>query len=564
MRRDVSCDRYLELATPGQHWSMDSQLNPISDSASADFSELPLVSLPNANELEADAQDTQLTAGPVETSDPIEPSMGDTFLSSVILLLGMTVAQKMIGFVRTIVVCRLLPPEEMGLWSMVQTTIATVLPIVLLSIPACFGRYFEFYRGRQQLQSFLKQAATLCTGLLVSGVVLLLVFRRPVAALTMGAPDLAQMIVYSATALVPFAVFCFLTEMLTALRYSRLTTIGHFINGCCLAILSITLLFTYERTAVAMLMAFAIAHLLALLWIASRLRPVLKTVPTDRQRLTFMATWTGLAPVILLFWFNDFMTNMFNMSDRYMLVNLIPGENSEVLRQIGNYESGHVIPVLFAAVTSLVAKTLMPYLANAWEKGQQNLVSQQTNLSLKLINAVTILAGLAFLPMSGFVFDTIFQGKYDGGSQVLPFVVFFYVGSGFTALIMNYFWCAHRAPWAVLALVLGVAINMAVNFALVPSLGIVGAAVGTVFGISCQVTALWTMAIWFGLRPDRGTVLIAIASSLLLLDPAYCWIWMGVLVGVVLLPGTLSVEDRQVLTGAYRSVQQRLPLWTKD
>lgn len=553
---------------------MDSQLNSAAEASADSTGNFPVV--PTAGgELPGASRDTKssrmttspdresLTADGVSSEFPVNtanssPTAGETFLSSVVLLLGMTIAQKLIGFIRTIVVCRLLSPEEMGLWSMVQTTIATVSPILLLSIPACFGRYFEYYRGRHQLQAFLRQATALCAMLLATGVLLLILFREPVAQLTLGSRALSWMIVYASVALIPFAVFCFLTETLTALRYSRLTTFGHFINGVTLAVVSIGLLFTVQKTAQVMLLAFGSAHLIALLWLLPRLGPVVSSVPNDRQRLSFAATWKGLVPIILLFWFNDFMTNMFNLSDRFMLVNLIPGTTEEVMRQIGHYESGHIIPVLFAAVTILIAKTLMPYLAQAWEKGDRVAVGLQTNLSLKLVNALTILAGLCFLPLSGFVFNTIFQGKYDGGSTVLPYVVYFYVGSGFTALIMNYFWCAHRAPWAVLALVLGVAINVSINAMLVPDMGIVGAAIGTVFGISCQVLVLWLMAIGFGLQVDRGTILIALSSGLLLLDPVWAPLWCLLVMGVLLLPGTLNQDDRQILHQAWQSGLSRL------
>ena len=217
---------------------MDSQLGSFMSQGTPDQLVAPVVGPPIANQEDAlhsdpnsDVVATANTGGvpddqPLTTSNATPSltdentgteseslgALGDTFLSSVVLLLGMTVAQKAIGFLRTIIVCRLLPPEEMGMWAMLQTTIATILPILLLSIPACFGRYFEFYRGRQQLRAFLRQATLLCSGLLVAGIGLLVLLRQPIAGLTLGSTELGMMIVASAIALVPFAIFCFLCQ----------------------------------------------------------------------------------------------------------------------------------------------------------------------------------------------------------------------------------------------------------------------------------------------------------------------------------------------------------------
>ncbi|GEM_PF-1752136 len=483
-----------------------------------------------------------------------QANQGESFLSSVVLLLSLTVAQKAIGFIRAIVVCRLLPAEEMGLWAMVSSILTTILPLVLLSIPACFGRYFEHYRTRSQLRGFIWQASLICLGLLCLGEFLLITFRHSIATYTLGTPDLAYMIVFCAIAVIPFAGFSFCTEIMTALRYSKLTTVGYFINGMVLSVLAISFLIFIAADAKSMLLAFGLSYLVALAWLGSRLWIRLQQIPPNVEALPVVNTWVGMFPVIIIFWLNDFMGNMFYMSDRFMLVNLVPGDTAHVMNQIGNYESGHIIPTLISAVTLLIGKTLMPYLAKLWEAGNQAAVSQQTNLSIKAVGFCSIIGGLVFLPMSGFLFEKLFHGKYDGGAAILPYIVFFYICSGTSALVMNYFWCVQRASWAVLSLTAGLGINIAVNYALVPSMGITGAAIGTVFGVICQLSAMLILATRFGLKFDLGVLLLGLSSSLLLLDSRYAILWIIVAIGMMFIPGVFNQQDRKSLNLAMTTI----------
>jgi len=497
--------------------------------------------------------------GPAE--DAGSSQLGDTFLASVSVLLLLTVAQKLIGFLRSIIVCRWLPAEELGQWAMMNSVILTVAPLVLLSIPACFGRFFEWYQQRAQLRGFLVQTAAICSAMLLVGVGSLILFREIVAEYTLSDRNQSQLIVYCGLAIIPFALFSFTTELAIALRCGRIASVATFIGAVTLAITSVGLLLYWQTTAVAIILAFGIAYSVPLLWILARLWVALAAMPVDKKPLPWASTWSMMLPVVLLYLVTDFITNLFYLADRYMLVNLIQGPADDVMTQIGNYESGHVLPILFSAVTLLIAKTLMPYLAKAWEVGDRDLVSQHVNLSIKLIACVSILGGLLFLPISGWLFDVLFQGKYQSGAEILPLVVYFYIGTGTTALIMNYFWCVRKASWSLVAMTIGVVGNIAVNYWLVPTMGIRGAAIGTAAAITAQLSILLLLAWYFGLRRDPGVVVMGLAGLLLLLDSSWAGLWVLGLTVLLFTPGVLNRQDWSKL----REVGQRIwhhPRWS--
>lgn len=482
----------------------------------------------------------------------------DSFLSALIVLLTMTIGQKLVGFLRSVLVCRLLPPEELGTWALMNTLIVTVSPFVLLSIPACFGRYLEVYRGKSQLRGFIRQAGWICMFAVSCGMVGLLVFQGPIARLGLGDSQLSWIVAASTLAIVPFALFSFSMELLLALRHGKAATTANFVSTLTLAVVSIGLLVCWQATAYSMLAAAALAYLIPLLWSARHLHRVWSELPSDSRPLPWRSTWLAMVPVVALFWFTDILTNLFYTVDRYMLANLLPGGSDEILRQIGNYESAHVIPLLYSVVTVWIGRVLMPYMSRAWESGERELVVNQVNFAIKLVVWVAVSSGLGLLFLSDWLYAVLFAGKYGNAVEVLPYLVLFYIGCGTTVLLMNYFWCVGKAQWAPVALIAGVITNSVVNYLLIPELGIRGAAMGTGFGIAAQVVALLGLARCFGLRWDWGIAVIGVGSLVLLLDRSYLIPGLFVFCLIVLIPGVLSPWERTQLRDASQALREKL------
>ena len=109
----------------------------------------PVVPAPGPGDPAASAMPPAEPAAPTASADS-EDSLG----SSVSWMLVLTAIQKALGFVRSVVVCRLLDPVNLGLMGLSIAFVETALPICLLSIPAIFCRYIEKYRRQQRSRAF--------------------------------------------------------------------------------------------------------------------------------------------------------------------------------------------------------------------------------------------------------------------------------------------------------------------------------------------------------------------------------------------------------------------------
>lgn len=470
----------------------------------------------------------------------------DGFAASVYLLVVLTILQKGLGFVRSIVICRHLEPSQLGLWSMTLTFMETFVPLLILSIPACFGRYFEYYEKQGQLKSFIKQSIVLIGICFPLGVALLAIFREPLSQVIYGGVEHAPMLLTSLFVVIPFGVFGVLASMLTGLRKSQARTIGEFVNGTSFTVLAITLVVFGNASAFTIAYAFAGSYAIATLFSLFCVRRIYRSLERSPQALCWRGTWRKLAPIIFIFWLTDFLTNLFFTVDRYMIINFSTSHFGEPLNQVGNYEAAHVMPLLFSSFMAIIAKLLLPYLSRDWEAGHCKRVGTKINLSVKVGGLVLVLGSTGFLWVSDYLFDFLFKGKYAAGQEVLPFIVFFYVGSGMSFLLLNYFWCCEKGKFAILALTCGLVVNIAINAVLIQTYGIMGAAIGTASAVATQFLVLLISASRSGLQFD-WRILIVFGTSLVLLLSPHLAIAASALLVVLFAAGLLFNKDEREL-----------------
>jgi hypothetical protein len=173
----------------------------------------------------------------------------ESLAHSVMFMLALVVAQRLIGFVRGVLFCRWLDPAVLGQWEMAFAFLTMAAPLAVLGVPGSFGRYIEHYRQAGQLTLFLRRTAVF-TGFVVAVALLLLNLR----------PDLVSYIVfdrYDELALVGVltaslgAVICFnyITDVFTGLRMVRVVSLLQVVQGVSFAAIGIALVALWQASA---------------------------------------------------------------------------------------------------------------------------------------------------------------------------------------------------------------------------------------------------------------------------------------------------------------------------
>src|SRR4029078_8298977 len=188
-------------------------------------------------------------------------------------------------------------------------------------------------------------------------------------------------------------------------------------------------------------------------------------------------------------------------------------ENDAPLGLLGDDHASRVIPILFLSVADLLGGAVMPYLSHDWERGLRQHVSDLVNAILKITSLVMLAGGVVVLWSAPIIFHLAFSGKLDNGLAVMPWTMTYCVWYSLLLVAQNYAWCAEKARHAILPLIAGLAINVLIDLALIPTWGLLGAVVGTTVSTGIAIAVLYWINWMAGMHLQRGVVLFMITPA---------------------------------------------------
>ena len=476
----------------------------------------------------------------------------DTLLDSMMILLGLAVVQRLVGFCRAVLFCRWLDPEQLGQWEMAFSFLLLAAPLAVLALPGAFGRYVEHYHQQGQLRTFLRRTVLLCGGLASLALVLIYLARQWFSQLIFGTPDKAQLVTVLAVSLAAVIAFNFLVELFTALRNIRLVSIMQLVNSVTFAVVGFCLLLGWQCSAISVVLSYAAACLVAVGIACWWLRRVWKALPQVPQPMTQRRFWSKIAPFAGWILLVSLLANLFDIVDRYMIVHYSGMSPSEALRMVGNYHSSRVVPMLLISIAFMLDTVLLPHLSHDWEAGHRERVAARLRLILKLFGFGLVVAAVAVLFAAPLLFGVAFGGKFAAGLAVLPWTLTYCTWFAMAAVTQNYLWCAEKARLASLALLIGLLLNVGLNLLLLPRLGLLGAVLATTAANLVALVLICVFNHLLGFHLDRGVRVVFALPPAICLGP---WIASLVLLAVVLEAVSserlLSREEKNLLVAGW-------------
>ena len=475
------------------------------------------------------------------------------------ILLVLTVVQRVVGLVRSVLFCRWLDADQLGQWDLAFGFLMLASPLALLGIPGSFGRYIEHYRGRGQLRTFLQRSTLVCV--VASAVFLVVMLVRPAwfSRLIFGRGDDLTLVIAVAATLAAVIAFNYLVTLFTALRRFRVVSAMQFINTVLFAVIAIALLVAFPPSGLSVIVAFGVASLLTAIYAAWRLRPMWNEIPRDGAALGHSTLWRKLLPFAFWWWMMNWISNVFEIADRFMIVHYSGLSDAAALDLVGQYHSARVLPVLFIGVAELLAGLVTPHLAADWESGRRDLVSKRLNTIVKVFALGLVVASAALLIVAPVLFGTIFKHKFNGGLEVLPLVLSACIWVSMTSVMNNYLLCAEKSHHLSLSLGAGLGLNIVLNLVLLPLMGLHGVAIASAVAKAASLGLLLWIAAKYDWQTDRGLLLVALLPLLLPLGA-----WITLLVAVLAVAGQLPTlpflrpDERDVVLEHARRVWNRI------
>ncbi|MCA9161579.1 MAG: oligosaccharide flippase family protein [Planctomycetales bacterium] len=492
-----------------------------------------------------------------------EPVGTDSLSTSVLLLGGMTVAQKAIGLARNIAFCGLLLDTELGRWSLANSFLGLAAPLVMAGLPGTFGRYVEHYRAKGQLRQFLLSTSVACAVISALCVILLYVFPSSCAWLVFGDSRKTELVRLTALALAAVVAFNFLAELFIALRQARLVSITQFVNSLVFAVVGVALLAGTSLREEALIHAFLVANVVSFLVGCHGARESWRSLPSDSRRLGQRELWSKMVPFTGWIWASTLLINLFETADRFMLVHLTPGRFGSADALVGQYHCSRVVPLMIVGLACMFATVIVPYLSHDWEQGRRDVVSRRLNLSMKMMSLGLTWGSAVVLAGAPLLFGWVLHGKYDAGLDALPLTLTYCTWFSIGCVTQTYLSCAERTSLISVAYLLGLAANIVLNFVLIPTLGLSGAVTATAVSNLIALVLIQLYNIRLGMQVDRGVWIAMVVPMLICLGtlPAL----MGsMIVAVLAFRGRwyFSPDERRLLwdgvRGPYERVRGRL------
>ena len=454
----------------------------------------------------------------------------ESLAKGISLLLVLMVFQRLVGFGRNILFCRWLSPEELGRWNLSFSMLMLAAPLVVIGLPGSFGRYAEHYRAKGQLKSFLRRTTGLTLILAMLGLTFLCTARGTTAWLFFGDATQTNLLLATVGCLVSVISFNFLTELFTSLRQLRTVSMMQFSNGLLFAVFGLSLIHYWDNTAYSIVVGYGLACfascMLALIPLVKAWRTLDEELETPAQK----QMWAKLLPFAAWIWFSDLLTNLFGAADRYMIVHFSHADPQQATEVVGQYHSSLVVPTLLIAVASMVASVVLPYVASDWEAGNRQKVAQRLNLAIKSFGLMGIAAGIAVLTCSTMIFGWALGGKYQDGLEVLPWALMFCTWGGMQVIARSYLLCIEKAGVATIGPLVGLIVNVVLNFLLLPRYGLHGAVWATTAGNIVTLLIAVTYCSKHGFALETGTLLVCFMPLCLLLPtPAATACVIGIL-----------------------------------
>jgi polysaccharide transporter, PST family len=489
------------------------------------------------------------------------PPGTDTLADSVLILLVLSVVQRLIGFVRAVLFCRWLDAAQLGLWDMAFSFLMLAAPLAVLAIPGSFGRYLEHYRQRGQLHAIVRRTALACGLLAILAFVGVLAARRWLSLLIFGSEDQTGLVALAALSLMAVIAFNFLTELFTALRNIRLVSVLQLVNSLAFAALGLGLLVGWRCDAASVLVAYGGSCVIAVAWAVGPLRRTWRAAPPVAEAAPRSAFWARVAPYAAWILLYSMLANAFVVVDRYMIVHFANVSPERALDVVGNYHSSRVVPTLLLSLAAALGVMVLPHLSHDWEAGRRDLVAARLRLFVKLLGFGLFAAGVAVLAAAPLLFGVAFRGKFPGGEAVLAWTLVYCTWFGLAIVMQNYLLCAEKARLVCVALAAGLAVSVPLNLVLLPHLGLEGAVLSTA---AANALSLWLICRFnrrFGFRLDDGAKLVLVLPMLLSLGP---WPSMVALVAVAAAAlwgdRLLSPEEKRQIAEGIVQYEKRMRL----
>lgn len=382
-------------------------------------------------------------------------------------LIGITdLIIKLKGLILLPLLTKLLGVENYGIWSQLMVTVGLTVPLIGMGLGSSIIRFLAGEKDKKIIREgvLTSLSASFFAGIILS--LLLLAFSDFLASTVFANPKATVLIKISILLILLTALnqllFSYLRSFRQIARYSTLSVIETSLELLTIAY-SLSVGYGIKGALISLIIIRAIIFLITSCLIIAQ---VGISPPTLFRLKSYLKFGLPLVPTSFLFW-------IIYSSDNY-LIGYFHG-----ISPVGIYSAACTLSGIIMALFNPIHFVLYPAISKLWEEGK----FEEVKINLKYAFKYTVIIGIPAVfgvsILTGQLLRIFTTPEFRFASVVVPFVSGGLLVLQFSGLAQYILMLAKKTKTIAVILTMAAISNIILNILLIPSLGIIGAAIAT-------------------------------------------------------------------------------------
>lgn len=446
-----------------------------------------------------------------------------------------------------------------GIWVQVSITVSLISPLLTLQLGPAVVRFLAGEEDKAKRRRFFSSmlGAIIIFSCLIS--IILILLETQVSVFLFASP--AYTIFVRLTLLWTFvdALFTFFLCYLRARDRIKRLSIIQIVFSAAKMVLLVALAsagFKLEWLIDGMI---AIEAIFVILVFTMIIGDIGLPMPSLAGLKTFLTFSVPQIPSGILMW-------ILSLSDRYFITHFLDLSQTSIYST--SYNLGSLISLFFTPISFV----LLPIISRLWDKGRSADVRLYLEYSTKVFLTMAIPAAVGLAVLSQPLLKILTTSGYLAGSELVLLVAFGTLFLGIYQINVYIILLVKQTKWMPLMILIAAIINVGINGALIPRIGILGGAISTIasYFVLAIVVTIWTrkaISYKFDLK-FLGKVIIATLIMALCLcffnANGILQITLAIITGMViygsalLLMRAFSAQDKHLVSQTLKGIIPRL------
>lgn len=373
------------------------------------------------------------------------------------------------GFVLLPIITKTLGAYDYGIWAQLTVTVSLLTAVASLALSTALVRFFSSKTDKKEISKGFFSIFFFVALLSLLIISILFVFSESISLFLFNTNIYTPLIQITSFLIVLQALYTLVVYYFRI--YRKMLIYSGLVISAALGqmILTIFLLMFLGYGIVGVVFSALFSYFISLiLGLGILIKQVGFSLPSFSEMPKYLKFSLPLAPNSLIYWITD-------SSDRY-IIGLLLGTVS-----VGVYSAACIIGNLVYFFVWPLQMILFPQLSRLYDNGEMDEVKTYISYSLKffLLISVPSMAGLTVLGKQILILLT--TNEFNNGSAVIPLIALSALFAGLFQIIINITFLYKKTKYNFWIQVFSALSNITLNFILIPFIGIIGAALATLF-----------------------------------------------------------------------------------